>query len=281
MRINQMTFVALMVLVLIVLNVLFFVWTDVETRGIVEWMSYGFAMFSFVVASIAVLRVSKDSDEVYHLTTTFLPLSYFCVQTVLSAVAIGYGMVLRRTQETAQSLTSNMQDTVNKVVESLPDSVAGIATDSIGSAIGNTVNTTTETVVGRSMFLAENYTVIVLSVYLLVLLFYAFNLGIHKTANDATRESLAEQAAEQDSKMQLSQRLQLLEVKVKDAAAKKEVNRLYETIRYGANHTTPQGKQIEGAITAGLDELSALIDRADWEKVRELAQELTVRAKMR
>lgn len=34
-----MTFVALMVLVLIVLNVLFFVWTDVETRGIVEWMS--------------------------------------------------------------------------------------------------------------------------------------------------------------------------------------------------------------------------------------------------
>lgn len=283
MKINNITTVALMVLVLVILNILFFAWTDAATRGAVEWMSYGFTMFAFIVACVSVFRIRRDSNEVYHLTTNFLPVSYFVVQTILSAIAIYYGIVLRKATEVTHTITETVNDSVGKLVEKtqdvLPDSIQGLSVDSIGATIGEAVSSTTEVVTQQSSFLAEHYTVVVLSVYVLVLVFYAFNLGVHSTANKATVESLAKQAEEHLFIQENSQRLQRLLLQVKEPTAKKAVNSLYETIRFGANHTTPEGKQIQGEVTAGIARLTALITAADWEAVKELACELNAKAK--
>jgi len=285
MRINKITAVALMALVLIVLNILFFAWTDEETRGTVEWMSYGFTMFSFVVACISIFRIRQDSDEVYHLTTNFLPISYFCVQTILSVIAIYYGMVLRKTSEMTETVTSTVNDSVNKLIDqskgALPDSIQGVDIDSIGSTIGNAVNSTTEAITQQSSFLADHYAIIVLTVYLLVLVFYAVNLGIHSTANKATAESLAKQAKDHLFIQENSQRLQRMLSQVSDPTAKKAVNSLYESIRFSANQTTPEGKQIEAEVAAGIGQLASLISTANWDAVKELAQQLNEKIKMR
>ena len=212
-----------MVLVLAAINILFFAWTDAETRGAVEWMSYGFTMFAFAVACISVFRIRQDNNEVYNLTTHYLPVSYFVVQTILSAIAIYYGIVLRKTAEVTHKITETVNDSVGKVVEKtqevLPDSIQGLSVDSIGSTLGDTVRSTTEAVTQQSSFLAEHYTVIVLSVYVLVFVFYAINLGMHSTANKATAESLAKQAREHSFIDENSQKLQRLLLHVTAPAA--------------------------------------------------------------
>lgn len=284
MRINKITAAALIILVLAAINILFFAWTDPETRGAVEWMSYGFTMFSFIVACIAILRRRGDDDEVYNLTTAYLPTSYFVVQTILSAIAIYYGMVLRKASEAAQTISENVNvsvaNLVDKAQEVLPDSIQGLAVDSIGSTINETVQSTTEVVAQQPSFLSEHYTVIVLSVYILVFVFYAFNLAMHSTANKATEESLARQQEEHSFIQENSQRLQRAMLQIKDPSAKKAVNSLFETIRFGANHTTPEGKVLQEEVTAGIGRLIALIGAADWDSVKELANELNTKAKL-
>lgn len=282
MRINKTTTGVLLVLVLAVLNILFFAWTDAETRGAVEWMSYGFTMFAFVVACISVFRIPRG-NEVYNLTTSYLPVSYFGIQTILGAVAIYYAMVMRKATEVTHTITNTVNESVGKIVDKtqdvLPDSIQGISVDSIGSAIEETVQSSTEVVHQQSSFLAEHYTVIVLSVYLLVLVIFAFNFVMHATANKATADSLAKQADELAFSQTNSQLLQRLLPQVKEPAAKKAVNSLFETIRYGASHTTPEGKQLQGEVTEGIARLITLINNADWNAVKELAGDLNTKAK--
>lgn len=255
MRINKMTAVALMILVLIVLQILFFAWTDEETRGAVEWMSYGFTMFAFVMACWSVFRVRQDSNEVYHLTTNYLPVSYFVVQTILSAIAIYYGMVLRKTAEVTQTITETVSDAVN---------------ESVGKLVATY----------QPSFLAEHYTIIVLSVYLLVLVFYAINLGIHSTANQATAESLAKQEEEHKFIQENSKLLQRLLIQIKEPTAQKAVNSLYETIRFSANHTSSEDKQIQNEIAVGISQLASLVEAANWDEVKELSQQLNLKAQI-
>lgn len=82
-----------------VLNILFFLWTSADTRGVVEWSSYGFTMFAFVAAFLSLTRVSRDNNEVYNLTTVYVPVMYLTAQTVLSGFAIYYAMVIRNILE--------------------------------------------------------------------------------------------------------------------------------------------------------------------------------------
>lgn len=68
-------------------------------------------------------------------------------------------------------------------------------------------------------------------------------------------------------------------LQVKEPAAKKAVNSLYETIRYGSNHTTAEGKEIQAKVTQGIARLTTLISAADWGAVKDLAYELNEKAK--
>lgn len=188
-----------MVLVLVALNILFFAWTDGETRGAVEWMLYGFTLLVFIFACISVFRIRRDNNEVYNLTITYLSITYFA-QTILSVIAIYYEVVLRKTSEVTNKITETVNDSINNLAdksgEILPDSIQGLAVDSIGSSISDTVKSATEVVAKQPSFFAEHYTVIVLSVFILVLVFYAIYLGAHSTANKATKKSLTKQEEE-------------------------------------------------------------------------------------
>lgn len=159
MKINKIAALALMALVLIVLNVFFFLWTDEKARGPVEWMSYGFAAFAFVAACVSILLIREDSDEVYDFTTPLLSISYFAVQLVLSVAAIFCGMILRGATQIAGTIAEKM----------------------------------TGTVAQQPSPVSKYYVVLVLSVYLVVLVFYALSVGIHSMANKATAEALAGQ----------------------------------------------------------------------------------------
>lgn len=285
MRVNRSIAVALMFLVLVVLNILFFIWTDAETRGSVEWMSYGFMMFSFFVVCWGVFRVREDSNEVYHLTTNFLPISYFCVQTVLSAIAIYYAMVLRKAAELTEVATEKANSAVNTVIDTakgvLPDSIRGVDVDSIGAAIGDAVNSSTEAVTQQTSFFAEYYPIIVLSVYLLVLVFYAISLGVHKTANDATKASLAEQAAKYTYIADNTKRLQRLKLQIHDMAAKHDVDMLYSIIKSSPVVASGDGREAEIKVEEGIAKLESLVADKDWEGVKTLAKELQLTAKLR
>ncbi len=285
MRFSKITASALMLLVLIVLNILFFAWTDAETRGAVEWMSYGFCMFSFVVACVAIFRVPQDSDEVYSLTTNYVCLSYFAVQTVLSVVAIYYGMVLRRATEMVQATSDKVNSIVSNITgavqQALPDSIGNLSTDSLGTVVNETVGSATDTVTQQSSFLADHYTTIVLTVYLLVFVFYAIRLFVHHTANQSTAADLAEQARQHAYIADNSQRVDRLARQITDPQAKKAVTQLYETIHFSANVTTAEGKQIEQEVASGIDRLAQLVASADWQAVTQCAKELNQLAKLR
>lgn len=96
---NRLTTSVLIITVIIVLNVLFFLWTDNYTRGTVVWMSYGFGMFAFIVACVSLLLSKPNRSDVSHLTTVLLSLTYFCVQTALSIAVTFYSVVILQAQE--------------------------------------------------------------------------------------------------------------------------------------------------------------------------------------
>lgn len=85
----------LMALVFVVVNIIFFLWVDPSKCGSAEWIAYGFMCFSFLCALVAMLTYSGKSDEVYSLTVVYLPLRYFYVQTILSALGVVGALVIR------------------------------------------------------------------------------------------------------------------------------------------------------------------------------------------
>ena len=261
MKINKLSAAALMVLVLIVLNVLFFVWTDKEFRGVVEWISYGFTMLAFVMACISIFRIHQDSDETYHLTTNYLPVSYFAVQVTLSAVAIYICIMLREAKEIAQTVKDGLSDLS-------PD------------AMQDVVEPTADIVFWQSSFFANHFTEIALSLYLLILVFYVINISIHSTATKATARALAIQNEEHQFIKESCQQLQRLLVLIKDPEAKKSITALYESIRYKATHTKPDDKIIQNEISDGIKQLTLYVTESNWNAVQRLSKELSTKSNL-
>ncbi len=97
------TALLIMALIFIVINVVFFLWVDASKCGLAEWYAYGFMAFSFLFACISILIYNGRSDEVYSLTTVYIPLKYFYVQTVLSALGVVGAMYIRAMPDIAGS----------------------------------------------------------------------------------------------------------------------------------------------------------------------------------
>lgn len=259
MKINKTSTIALMILVLIVINILFFAWIDSDLRGPVEWMSYGFEMFAFIIACISVLHISQNNKETYRISTVYLPISYFAVQTVLSIFAIYICIILREAKDIAQNVRDNIIDLSSGTAQDVINSTADIAC--------------------RKSFFIDHYTEIVLSVYLLVLVYYVITISIHMTANKATAIALETQEKEHSFIRESCAQLQHLSALIDNPEAKKSINYLYEAIRYKANKVTPEGKLVQNEVAAGIKQLMSYVDDSNWEAIHKLSKELCIKVK--
>lgn len=259
MKKNKSTALLLMVLVFVVINVIFFLWLKPAQCGSAEWVSYGFMAFSFLFAVAAMLTYKGKSDETYSLTTVYLPLQYFFVQTVLSVAGI-IGAVLIRN---ANRVADNVSEQVSNAASAVTDSEVAL-----GQAAENVP------------FLVQHYTTLLVTVYIIIALIYVVRYIVHLSANDATEASLAQQHEEHSYVRDLGGMLSGLLPMVSDDGAKKAVNRLYETVRFSANKTSEVGQRNRQEVAAGITTLTQLIASKDWQAVTELANQLNLKAKM-
>ena len=82
------TFVSILLQVILVfLNVLFFLWVETESCSTVTWISYACTMLSYVVLEIAILVPRRDNWYVWGLSLIYIATMYFIVVFV-SSVAL-------------------------------------------------------------------------------------------------------------------------------------------------------------------------------------------------
>lgn len=243
MKKNKSLATLLMVLIFIAVNVIFFIWVTPAQCGPVEWISYGFMVASFIFACVAMMTYNGKSDEVYSLSTVYVALKYFYVQTVLSALGV-IGAQLIRSAQSSQA--------ASQVASYVPAKYA---------------------------FIIEHYFVLITSIYILVCLFYVIRFIVHSKANRATEQSLQQQHEEHSYVRDLGGTLANLLPMVSDTNAKKAVNNLYETVRFSANKTTASGSSNRQQVAQGLAKLSELIAAKDWQGVSDLATQLNSIAK--
>lgn len=259
MKSNKTTAILLMVLVFAVINLIFFLWVKPAECGSAEWVAYGFMAFSFLFAVFAIGTYRGKDDETYSLTTVYLPLKYFYVQTFLSAAGVIGAILIRNAGKAADKVGSTVSDAVQQVTGN-------------DVALGQTAE--------NAPFFVHYYTTLLVTVYVIVLLVYVVRYVVHINANQATEASLAQQHEEHSYVRDLGGMLSALLPMVGDADAKKAVNTLYETVRFSANKTSEAGQRNRQEVAAGVTRLTELISAKDWQGVIDLANQLNLKAKI-
>lgn len=81
------TFVTILLqVILILLNLLFFLWADTENCSAVTWISYACAMLAYAVLEIAVLVPRRDNWYVWGLNLVYIAIMYFLVVLISGVV---------------------------------------------------------------------------------------------------------------------------------------------------------------------------------------------------
>ena len=124
------------------------------------------------------------------------------------------------------------------------------------------------------------FSLVFYTVFILLLLYYVIQIIVHIRANQTTSEALGQQRRQHEYVQQCSSAVAML-LPLIPADRRREVQSLYDVLRYSPNQASAAGQQAEQEVTAGLVELSKLVKCERWEDVDTLAAELIQKARQR
>ncbi len=208
--------IVLLQVVLVILNILFFMWTG-PGRSSVVWLSYAFSTIAYLVLEAVILVPRKYKWRAWNFSLIYIAAMFFVSELIL-------GIVL-------SLLTTNVT--------------------------------------------------LCLTLQLILLLGFMVWGYMHVKTSLTTTEALIKQEEESVYAKELALQVKGLIANVSDSSARKQVKELYEHIWCSPRASNEKAMVYETRITAGVEELKAIVAESNWTEVERVAKELVALAKQR